>query len=93
MPDDLYELECEAAEEARKGLPTEYHEGEWHFAKPGNPEPWAVVTFTDEPSPETGHEGWCWWAMGSMGEAPTYEAACAAAVAELERMIDEGGAK
>jgi hypothetical protein len=45
----------------------------------------------DEPSPETGDEGWCWWAMGSMGEAPTYEAACAAAVAELERMIEKGG--
>ena len=29
------------------------------------PEPWAVITRTDEPSPETGHVGWCWWAMGS----------------------------
>lgn len=40
------------------------------------------------PSPETGHVGWCWWAMGSMGDAPSYEAARDAAVAEIQRRMD-----
>ena len=48
----------------------------------------AVITYTDEPSPETGHVGWCWWAMGSMGDAPSYEAARDAAVAEIQRRMD-----
>lgn len=38
-------------------VPTEFFEGEWHFPKADGPEPWAVITYTDEPSPETGHEG------------------------------------
>ena len=54
-------------------VPTEFFEGEWHFPKADGPEPWAVITYTDEPSPETGHVGWCWWALGMMGDAPTYE--------------------
>ena len=69
-------------------VPTEFFEGEWHFPKADGPEPWAVVTYTDEPSPETGHVGWCWWAMGSMGDAPSYEAARDAAVAEIQRLMD-----
>lgn len=68
-------------------VPTEFFEGEWHFPKADDPEPWAVITYTDEPSPETGHVGWCWWAMGSMGDAPSYEAACDAAVAEIQRRM------
>jgi len=64
-------------------VPTEFFEGEWHFPKADGPEPWAVITYTHEPSPETGHVGWCWWAMGSMGEASTYEAACEAAIRHL----------
>jgi hypothetical protein len=67
------------------GLPTEYFEGEWHFPKAEGPEPWAVITYADEPSPETGHVGWCWWALGAMGDAPTYEAARDAAEAEIQR--------
>ena len=59
-----------------------------HFPKADGPEPWAVITYTDEPSPETGHVGWCWWARGSMGDAPTYEAARDAAVAEIQRRMD-----
>jgi len=43
----------------------------------------AVITYTDEPSPETGDVGWCWWADGSMGCAPTYDAACRAAEAAI----------
>lgn len=56
-------------------VPTEFFEGEWHFPEEDGPAPWAVLTYADEPSPETGHVGWCWWALGMMGDAPTYEAA------------------
>jgi len=70
-------------------VPTEFFEGEWHFPKVEGPEPWAVITYTDEPSPETGHVGWCWWALGMMGDAPTYEAACTAAVSEIQRRMDD----
>jgi hypothetical protein len=56
-------------------VPTEYFEGEWHFAKADGPEPWAVITYAEEPSPETGCVGWCWWALGHMGDAPSYEEA------------------
>lgn len=66
-------------------LPTEYIEGEWTRTRVNGAEPWAVVTYASEPSPETGHVGWCWWALGRMGEAPSYESAKAAAEAELAR--------
>lgn len=56
-------------------LYTEYFEGEWHVPKADGPEPWAVVTYAYEPSPETGHVGWCWWALGDMGDATTYDEA------------------
>lgn len=70
-------------------VPTEFFEGEWHFSKANGPEPWAVISYAHEPSPETGHIGWVWWALGKMGDAPTYEAACAAAVAEIQRRMDD----
>lgn len=54
-------------------VPTEFFEGEWHFPKADGPKPWAVITYADEPSPETGDVGWCWWALGMAGDAPTYE--------------------
>ena len=28
--------------------------------------PAAVVTYSEEPSPETGHVGWMWWALGAV---------------------------
>jgi len=59
-------------------LPVEYWGGRWHW--PSNAEPEAIVTFAHEPSPETGHIGWCWWALGKMGESETYEAAKESAV-------------
>jgi hypothetical protein len=59
-----------------------------HFPGDG-PGARAVITLADEPSPETGHVGWCWWAMGSMGDAPSYEAARAAAEAEIQRRMDD----
>lgn len=70
-------------------VPTEFFEGEWRFPQAEGPGPWAVVTYTHEPSPETGHVGWCWWAQGAMGDAPTYEAACDAAVTALLRIEQE----
>lgn len=54
-------------------LPTEYVCGEWIMA--GQAEPDAVVTYASDPSPETGHVGWCWWARGKMGESRDYVAA------------------
>jgi len=56
-------------------VPTEYVEGEWCWPTADGPEPGAVITFTTEPSPETGHVGWCWWALGDMGDATTYDEA------------------
>jgi len=68
-------------------VPTELVNGEWCFPQTEGPEPAAVITYTDEPSPETGDVGWCWWAYGSMGCAPTYDDACQAAEAEIKRRI------
>jgi hypothetical protein len=62
-------------------LATEYWDGRWHW--PSNAEPEALVTYATEPSPETGHVGWCWWAQGKTGETNSYESACAAAVITL----------
>ena len=45
----------------------------------------AVVVYTTEPSPETGHVGWCWWAAGRMGEADSLEDAKRAAEAAVAR--------
>lgn len=64
-------------------VPTEFVEGEWCWPTHDS-DPAAVVTYSEEPSP-TGHVGWSWWVFGAMGDAPTYEAACDAAVAELQR--------
>lgn len=68
-------------------VPTEFVEGEWCWPTDDS-DPAAVVTYSEEPSPETGHVGWMWWALGAMGDASTYEAACDAAVAEVQRRMD-----
>lgn len=60
-------------------VPTELVNGEWCFPQAEGPVPAAVITYTDEPSPETGDVGWCWWACGGMGCAPTYDDARQAA--------------
>lgn len=57
--------------------PTEFVSGRWQLA--GGAEPDAIIAYTTAPSPETGHVGWCWWARGRMGDAPSYEQARAAA--------------
>lgn len=59
-------------------LPIEYVEGEWVFGGT-EAESAAVITYATEPSPETGHVGWVWWALGKMGDAPTLTAAREAA--------------
>lgn len=64
-------------------VPTELVDSKWIFPLAEGPPPSAVITYTDEPSPETGDVGWCWWANGSMGCAPTYEDACRAAEKRL----------
>jgi hypothetical protein len=43
---------------------------------------------TTQPSPETGHEGWVWWAQGRMGEAASLKEAMSQAEAKLAQ-IDE----
>lgn len=68
-------------------VPTELVNGEWCFPQAEGPVPAAVITYTDEPSPETGDVGWCWWACGGMGCAPTYDDARQAAEAEIKRRI------
>ena len=72
--------------ERLKGLATEYIEGEW-TAPTDDSDPAAVITYTEEPSPETGHIGWLWWALGKMGEAPSYEAAKFAAECVVRRAM------
>lgn len=72
----------------------EYREGEWTLPS-RDPEPNAedeapaYVVFCSEPSPETGHVGWCWWALGHMGDAPTLDEAKAAAERALARFVEE----
>ena len=73
-------------------FPTEYVEGEWCYPTHDS-EPAAVITYTTDPSPETGHVGWVWWALGEMGEAPSMEAAKAAAVEALGRFVDKVAAR
>lgn len=72
----------------------EYQEGEWVEGGEER-EGAAFVVYCSEPSPETGHEGWCWWACGKMGEAASLDAAKAAAEAVVLARVPvskEGGA-
>lgn len=68
-------------------MATEFYNGKWNIPEVEGPEPLAIVTYTDEPSPETGHAGWCWWSLGKMGEAASYHEACAQAVAALPESV------
>lgn len=74
----------------REPLPIEYVEGEWRFgcrdAEP--PEPAAVIAYTTEPSPETGHVGWCWWALGRMGDSETLREAMAACESVIQEALN-----
>lgn len=54
----------------------------------GKQELWRTYIGFSEFQPErSGRVGWCWWADGSMGCAPTYEDACRAAEAAIYRRI------
>lgn len=55
----LGELECE------------HVDGEWVLST-SHCDVAAVISYALDASPETGHIGWIWWAMGNMGEAKTY---------------------
>lgn len=87
------ELDPDTYYSGRYPLPIEYVEGEWRFGC-SDPEPTehaAVITYAAEPSPETGHVGWCWWALGKMGESPTLPDAMAACMVRIRAAIDGGG--
>lgn len=65
-----------ASVRALRPAPTEWVEGEWTYPNTepdADLEPVAIITYVREPSPETGHVGWCWWALGKMGDALTVE--------------------
>lgn len=85
-----------AACQCLRPAPTEFFEGDWYVAGAAaadGPEPWAIVTYASEPSPETGHVGWCWWALGKMGDSPSYEQARTAAQLELAELGGYGGGR
>lgn len=68
-------------------IPTEYAEGEWRV--PADDDAAACfITYSENPSPETGHAGWIWWALGRMGEASSYADAKAKAVAKMNEILD-----
>lgn len=46
----------------------------------------AYVVYTTQPCPETGHEGWGWWAQGRMGEAASLKEAMSQAEAKLAQI-------
>ena len=75
--------------DGRHPLPIEYVEGEWRYGctDPEPPEAAACVVFATKPSPETGHVGWCWWALGKTGESRTLREARAAAEAVIEKVL------
>ena len=68
--------------EGKPAIPIEYVEGEWVFGG-SEGDAAAVITYAAEPSPETGHVGWCWWALGKMGDAKTVHEARQAAESVL----------
>lgn len=75
--------------DGRDPLPIDYVDGEWRYGCHDDAEPAMIVTYASEPSPETGHVGWVWWAQGKMGEATTLPGAMRAAEAALQRVIDD----
>jgi hypothetical protein len=74
---------CHRCYLALSDMPTDYVDGRWVVPRPDGPEPLAVVTYASEESPETGHVGWVWWALGRMGEANSYPLAKHAAQERL----------
>lgn len=68
--------------------PTIFANGAWTLDSEAEPQ--ALVTYTFEPCSETGHIGWCWWALGHMGDASSYEQARAKAEAVVARRAHKG---
>lgn len=85
-------LECDPSEycDGRDPLPIEWIEGEWNYGdrRPEPPEAAACITYAEEPSPETGHVGWCWWALGKMGEAKSLKEAMAKCEAVIRAWME-----
>lgn len=75
--------------DGRFPLPLEHVEGEWRFGcRDVEPPPsQGFVTYATEPSPETGHVGWCWWALGKMGDAATLAQAMHAVRQHINKAI------
>lgn len=72
----------------RSALPIEFIDGEWIFGGTES-EASAVIAYATEPSPETGHVGWVWWALGRMGDAATLREAMAKAIETAQHVIDD----
>ncbi len=66
--------------DGRYPLPIDYVDGKWRFGTEILDNSDAIVTYSTEPDPETGHEGWCWMVPDTnMGEAKTLKEAMRAA--------------
>ena len=78
-------LECQ---EGRNPIPMCLVDGAWIWGdkQHENADVSAYVVYTTEPSPETGHIGWAWWALGRMGDANTLQDAMAQAKAKLAQI-------
>lgn len=66
----------------------EYHEGEWIETPPTDNIGDGAAAYV-MPSPEYMCDGWMWWALGKVGDAPTLDAAKAAAEQALARFVEE----
>lgn len=86
---DNIEIEMTRYCDGSAPFPIVYVEGEWIFGggEIDREDVGAIITYTTEPSPETGHVGWCWWALGKMGDAPKLEQARLAAEAVIASVI------
>lgn len=76
--------ESDVVYNGRHPMPIEWIEGEWVFGSTSDCMEAAVITYASEPSPETGDEGWCWWALGKIGCAASLKEAMRAADAVLQ---------
>ncbi len=76
--------------DGRNPIPICLVDGKWIWGdkKHEDADVQAYVVYTTTPAPETGHEGWVWWAQGRMGEAASLKEAMSQAEAKLAQ-IDE----
>jgi hypothetical protein len=65
-------------------LPLEYRRGVWEHGY-GDFFADAVITYSSDPSPDTGHVGWVWWVHWNVGEANSLREAKYMAQAALEK--------